>query len=113
MPMSDAGQGRLGEFEFNVLAALLGIGRDAYGVAVREAMEDRLERTVSMGAVYATLARLEKKGFVSSRFGDPTPERGGKAKRFFHVEKAGTEALRRSMADRSRMTRGLDLGGVT
>ena len=103
---------RLGDFEFNVMAALLHLEGESYGVRVRALMEEHLEREVSMGAVYATLGRLEKKGLLTSRLGDPTPERGGKAKRFFRIGVAGRSAFQRSMTERQRMVRGLDLGAA-
>ncbi|AUX39918.1 PadR family transcriptional regulator [Sorangium cellulosum] len=87
---------QLGEFERAVLLSVLGLGSGAYGVAVRNELEARLERSVSLGAVYTTLDRLEEKGFVSSRHGEPTPQRGGRAKKFFTVEGAGMEALEQS-----------------
>ncbi len=101
---------RLGEFEFAVLATLLRHGGEAYGAQVRQSIEELLERSVSIGAVYATLVRLETKGYVRSRRGEPTPERGGKSKRFFQVLASGRSALRRSMEERRRLVEGLDLG---
>ena len=69
----------LGEFELLVLSALLRLGDDAYGVAIRAEIEERAGRNASIGAVYATLERLEKKGLIRSRMGEATPERGGRA----------------------------------
>jgi|ERR1044071_2137368 DNA-binding PadR family transcriptional regulator len=94
----------LGEFEKAVLLALMRLGDDAYGVTIREELATRLEREVSIGAVYTTLGRLEEKGFVSSILGSPTPERGGRAKRFFHIEADGAEALRNSLAAHDALT---------
>jgi PadR family transcriptional regulator, regulatory protein PadR len=88
------GNDRLGRFEEIVLLAL---GRlrenDAYGVPIRREIAERTGRDVSFGAVYTTLERLERKGYVSSRVGDPTPERGGRAKRYFRIEAPGVRAL--------------------
>lgn len=86
----------LGEFEQVVLLAVLRLGPDAYGVTIRKEIEERTGRMVSVGAIYPTLDRLEKKGFVSSYTGDPTPERGGRSKRHFQLEADGLAALERS-----------------
>lgn len=97
----------LGEFEHIVLLALLRLGKQAYGMRIRQEIEKRAGRTVAIGAVYATLERMEKKGYVSSRLGEPTAERGGRAKRFFRIEAAGTEALSHTEQALSRMRVGL------
>ena len=86
----------LGEFEILTLAALVRLGPEAYGVTVREEIESRAGRPVSVGALYATLDRLEEKGMVASRLGESTPERGGRAKRFFKIKPSGLKALRDS-----------------
>lgn len=83
----------LGEFERAVLLAVIRLGDRAYGVSIREELEKRLARAVSFGAVYTTLDRLEEKGLVSSSRGEPTAARGGRAKKFFHVEAAGRARL--------------------
>jgi DNA-binding PadR family transcriptional regulator len=103
----------LGEFEQIVLLALLRLGSGAYGMAVRREIEDRTGRAVSIGAVYATLQRLEDKGYVSSFVGEPTAARGGRAKRFFRVEADGERSLRRSQEAISRMMDGLRTRGST
>lgn len=87
---------RLGRFEELVLLALVRLRENAYGVPIRREIADRTGRDVSFGAVYTTLERLERKGYVSSRMGDPTPERGGRAKRYFQIEAPGIRALERS-----------------
>jgi PadR family transcriptional regulator, regulatory protein PadR len=97
----------LGEFEQIVLVALLQLGSNAYGMAVRREIEQRTDRRVSIGAVYATLERLETKGYVSSFAGEPTPERGGRAKRFFRIESDGQRALRDSQDAIRKMMAGL------
>jgi DNA-binding PadR family transcriptional regulator len=83
----------LGEFERAVLLAVLRLDENAYGVAIRDELEKRLHRGVSFGAVYTTLDRLLEKRLVSAYNGDPTPERGGRAKKFFKVEPRGLESL--------------------
>jgi len=100
----------LGEFEQLVLMAILRAGEDAYGVPIRRAILDRAGRDVSLAAVYKTLTRLEDKGFVVARVGDPTPERGGRRKRYYTVTTAGRRSLRQSVDVLRRMARGLDLG---
>src|SRR5258708_39474986 len=89
------GRDYLGEFEHIVLLALLRLEDRAYGVTVRQEIQLRIKRDVSIGAVYATLDRLETKGYVKSFHGDPTPERGGRSKRFFRVSGKGLAAVRR------------------
>lgn len=85
----------VGQFEHVVLAAVLGLGETAYGVTIHAKVEEFLEpRSISLGAVYATLDRLEDKGLVTSWLSDPTPERGGRAKRQYRLEAAGERALR-------------------
>ncbi len=99
----------LGEFEHMVVLALLRLEDRAYGVTVRQEIELRTKREVSIGAIYATLDRLEAKGYVKSRLGDPTPERGGRSKRFFHVTAKGVVAVNRTHRALESMTEGLDL----
>jgi DNA-binding PadR family transcriptional regulator len=79
----------LGSFELMVLLALLRLPDEAYGLPILVEIEARIGREVALGSVYAALGRLEAKGLVSSRLGEPTAERGGKAKRFFHVTAIG------------------------
>jgi PadR family transcriptional regulator PadR len=83
------GRSYLGEFELMLLLAVIQLGDDAYGVPISREMEKHRGRDVSVGSVYAALERLEAKGLVESNLGDPTPERGGKAKRFFRVTREG------------------------
>jgi DNA-binding PadR family transcriptional regulator len=101
----------LGEFEHIVVLALLRLGERAYGVTVRQEIEFRTKREVSIGAVYATLDRMETKGYVKSRLGDPTPERGGRSKRFFRVTAKGVAAVNRTQKALQSMTEGLSLIG--
>lgn len=99
----------LGEFEHFVLLAILHLGKDVYGVPVTEEIMQRTGRRVSRTAVYVTLRRLEKKGLVSTWMGDPTPERGGKARRYMKLEPAGLDALRASRTAMDEMWRGAEL----
>ncbi len=101
------GRDYLGEFEHIVLLALMRLADEAYGVTVRQEIETRTNREVSIGAVYATLDRLETKGYVKSHRGDPTPERGGRSKRFFRVTAKGMAALNRIQRALQSMTEGL------
>ena len=86
----------LGEFEMVVMLTLVHLGDAAYGMTIRREIEERTGRTVSIGAVYTTLRRLQRKGYVSSQLGAPSPSRGGRAKKFFTLEPDGLTALRRS-----------------
>ena len=86
----------LGEFEQVVLLALMRLGEGAYGVTIRQEIEARTRRDVSLGSIYPTLHRLEEKGLVSSYSGEPTATRGGRSKRHFRLEPHGTAALNRS-----------------
>ena len=104
-----SGRDYLGEFEHIVLLALLRLEDRAYGVTVRQEIEFRTRREVSIGAIYATLDRLEAKGYVKSRLGDPTPERGGRSKRFFRVTAKGVTAVNQTHRALQSMTEGLDL----
>jgi DNA-binding PadR family transcriptional regulator len=97
----------LGTFEQIVLLAVMFLGTDAYGPTIRDEIERRTGRAVSFGAVYATLQRLENKGLAASRMGEPTAERGGRAKRFFQVTAEGRRAVRRSQDAVAAMTNAL------
>jgi DNA-binding PadR family transcriptional regulator len=103
-------KGALGSFEELVLFAVLRLSEQGYGAKIRQKVEEATGRSISIGAIYATLDRLERKGFVSSWQGEATPERGGRAKRYFKVEGAGILALNETQAARNRITSGLDLG---
>jgi DNA-binding PadR family transcriptional regulator len=100
----------LGEFEQLVMLAILRAGDDAYGVTIHDAIVARAGRDVSLAAVYKTLTRLEDKGFVSASVGEPTPERGGRRKRYYAVTAPGRRSLGQSVDVLRRMARGLDLG---
>ena len=86
----------LGGFELLVLLALMGLGDEAYGVPISEAIEESSGREVAIGSVYTTLDRLERKGLVSSRLGEPTAERGGRAKMYFRVTAKGLREVRQA-----------------
>ena len=98
----------LGEFEHLVLLAVLRLAEDAYGMRVRREIAHRTGRDVSIGAVYATLDRLAAKGLISSSLSDPTPERGGRAKRSFRVTGAGFDAVNRTRQELANMLEGLE-----
>jgi PadR family transcriptional regulator len=99
----------LGEFEQLVLLAILRLGEDAYGVTIRAELAERGGRNVAPGALYTALERLEAKGVITSRMGDPTPQRGGRAKRYVTVTAAGMQALTRALQAYERLLDGLDV----
>ena len=101
--------GSLGRFEELILLALLRLGSGAYGLAVRREIEARTGREVSIGALYTTLKRLEGRGLVSSRVGEPTAERGGRRKRCYELEASGILALRSSCEEYAKMAEGMGL----
>jgi len=103
------GRESLGEFEQLVLLACLHLESKAYAVSIIEEIEKRTGRSPSHAAVYIALRRLEKKGLVDSFLADPTPERGGRAKRFFHVAPEAVELLRESREALLAMWQGLEL----
>lgn len=97
----------LGEFEYFILAAAARLGGEAYGAAVREALEQATKRQCSIGALYTTLDRLEKKGMIKTWMGDPTPERGGRAKRLIRVTAKGAQAASEFFAAVTRSSQGV------
>jgi PadR family transcriptional regulator, regulatory protein PadR len=101
----------LGEFEQITILAILRLGDEAYGVSIRREIVACARRNVSPGALYTTLDRLEKKGAVVSREGAPTPERGGRAKRFYAVTAAGKGQLVEAQRSFQRLLKGLGLLG--
>ena len=101
----------LGEFEQLVLLAILRLHANAYGVSIRQEIVTYAHRSVSPGALYTTLDRLEKKGALTSEEGAPTPERGGRAKRFYSVTQAGRGQLIEAQRSFQRMMLGLELLG--
>lgn len=86
-------KGLLGELEQLVLLAAIRLGDQAYAVSIRDLIDSEAGIALTRSTVYVTLDRLDRKGYVASRFGDPTPERGGKAKRYFRITAAGRRAL--------------------
>ncbi len=97
----------LGEFEQLILFSVLHLGDDAFGVSIREAIEERTGREVSAGAIYTTLGRLEDRGLVVSRVGEPTPGRAGRPRKYYSLEPVGAKALRDSYAAIQAMAGGL------
>lgn len=98
----------LGEFELLVLLATMSLGSDAYPLAVTRNIETRTGRKVSRAAVLITLGRMEDKDLVRSSYGDPTPERGGRPKRFFQVKARGVQAVQESLGRIDTMLVGLE-----
>jgi PadR family transcriptional regulator len=100
-------RGYLGEFELMILLSVLHLGDEAYGVPISRELERQRGRDVSVGSVYAALERLEAKGLVESSLGEPTPERGGKAKRYFRVTKEGLRQVHETRRVLTKMWRTL------
>jgi len=104
----------LGGVELLVLLALIRLGDEAYGVPISDEIEATLGRSVSVGSVYITLDRLERKGLVSSRLGEPTAERGGRAKTYFRPTAKGLREVRLARRTLMRLWQGLpQLAGKT
>jgi PadR family transcriptional regulator, regulatory protein PadR len=100
----------MGDLERAVLLAMVHLRGEGYAVSIADEIERRSRKAPSLGAIYGTLDRLQNKGFVSSRFGEPTPERGGKRKRLYKAEAAGVRVLREQRALDNRMWAGAPLG---
>jgi len=98
----------LGEFEHVVLLAILRLGDQAYAVTIRDEILDCTGRDVSRGSIYITLDRLETKGYLRSRLADPTPERGGRAKRYYTLRPRAVDALKESRRALVALWRGLE-----
>lgn len=103
-----ADQAPLGELEQLVMLAVLRLEDRAYGVPILEEIEKQTGRDLSRAAVYITLTRLENKGYLISHLADPTPERGGRAKRYFQVQRASVALLKESRRGLLNMWRGLE-----
>lgn len=103
------GHGRLTRFEFEVIAAILCAGEDAYGVRIADEITSRTGREVSIGSLYRTLKRLEDRGLLSCYMGEATAERGGRAKTYYRVEGPGREALRETTRQIRSLLDGLAL----
>ena len=99
----------LGEFEQFVLLACLQLGPNAYGASLRQLLHDSIQRDVAIGALYSTLERLEKKGMVTSWFGEATAQRGGKPKRYFKVTAQGQQALKRAREAMNTLWQGISI----
>jgi PadR family transcriptional regulator, regulatory protein PadR len=100
---------RLAEFELRVLLTVLRCGDDAYAVAVHDELKTRSKQHVSLGAIYITLDRLARKGLLSSRLGEPTAARGGRAKRYYTVTKRAVSLLKIECGAMQRLWSGLGL----
>ena len=103
----------LAEFELLVMLALLRQPNAAYGASIRREIEDRTNRPVSIGAVYATLGRLEDKGMLTSRVSDPLPFKGGRSRKLYALTPAGRRAVQHSAGAFTRMMDGVDLSAGT
>ena len=97
----------LAEFELMVLLAVIRLDDNAYGVPISHEIENRTGREASLGSVYASLERLEDKGFVTSRLGERTAERGGRAKRYFFITVQGLHAVREAQRALTALWHGL------
>jgi PadR family transcriptional regulator len=102
----------LGGFESLLLLSILRLGEQAYGVTIRQQLLERAQKDVAVGAIYTGLDRLEQKGFVESWLGEPTAERGGRAKRFYRVTASGLRAFNDTQYAIQDMLNGLDLQQV-
>lgn len=108
MPKGDT----LGGFEQLILLALAHLGEDAYGVSIRREIAARSGRDANIGAVYATLERLEQKGLATSTVGEPTAERGGRSKRYYRLTAEGAAALEESCRSLQGMMKGIRWGSL-
>ena len=98
----------LGEFEILILFAIVRLRNDAYGATIHREIEDRTGRSIAIGAVYTGLARLQRSGYVLATIGDPTPQRGGRRKKYYSVTEAGAFSLGRSVSAYRQMTEGIE-----
>ena len=98
----------LGEFEILILFAIVRLQTEAYGATIHREIEDRTGRSIAIGAVYTGLARLQNSGYVLATIGDPTPQRGGRRKKYYSVTESGVLALGRSFSAYRRMTAGIE-----
>ena len=101
--------GHAGEFEMLLMLAVMRLEDDAYGVTIREELENETSRTLTLGTVYKTLGRLEDKGHLRSRVSEPVAERGGRRKKLYELTASGLAALQTSLADLRSLVRGLDV----
>lgn len=98
----------LGEFEILILFAVIRLEKAAYGATIHREIEDRTGRSIAIGAVYTGLARLENNGYVKATIGEPTPQRGGRRKKYYQIQPAGARALGRSVRAYRQMTAGIE-----
>ena len=98
---------QLGSFELMVILVLIRLGDNAYGVPICEELEKRTGREAAVGSVYAALERLEHKGFVTSELGEPTSERGGRAKKYFRLTARGLKEVRETQRSLVKLWQGL------
>lgn len=99
----------LGEFEQLILLAVVRLKDAAYGIKIRDEIEARTGRDISIGSVYSAIDRMERRAFVSSQLGEPSSERGGRAKRFYRIERPGVAALHESQASLASLWDGVEL----
>jgi PadR family transcriptional regulator, regulatory protein PadR len=97
----------MGEFEYSILSAAARLGEETYGTAIRDTIQQATQRRCSIGALYTTLNRLETKGLIKTRMGDPTPERGGRSKRLVRITAKGVEAASEFYEAIQRLSRGV------
>lgn len=102
----------IGEFEELVLLAIQNQGENAYGVTIREALEEATSRSITIGSLYTTLSRLEEKGLVESWVGEPTAERGGRAKKHYRLKGSAQSLLKQVQDGRQRLMISSPLGAV-
>ena len=102
------GPEKLGAFDLMVLLALIRLHDEAYGVSIARTIEDSTGQSVALATVYVTLGRLEKKGLIASRMGEPTAERGGRRRKHFAMTPAGARALKSAYRDYTEMAAGLE-----
>ena len=97
----------LGELEMMILLAILRLGEDPYGVPISKELRSITGRDVALGSIYAALDRLEQKALVASKLGDPTPERGGRAKRYFRITPKGLRAIKTTQSALTKLWNGI------
>lgn len=102
----------LNQNEMLVMYAIMRRRSDAYGVTIRDEIENRTSRRMTFGVLYSILTRLENEGMLKSKTGEATPERGGRAKTFFTITAKGQQSMNATAADFDAMRRGLPIGGV-
>ena len=104
---------KISVLEHHILSAIILLRSDAYGAKIRQTVSERTGRDIAIGALYTTLDRMEKKGFVTSRMGDPTPERGGRRKKYYTLEAEGARAWEAFRREATSMWEGLPSPQVT